>query len=160
MAVLKSNMIFIFKCWGVQRKPSSFPEVYLKLRDEKNREIICIYSIDDVIDKEKNLKDFIHDVVFDIASDYISCDESKQPNNETQNILLNNDIRKALKHLDNRERTILINRYGLFGESRKTLEEIGQILGFSKERIRQIENQAIKKLREDKDIGHLKEYIA
>lgn len=53
MAVLKSNMIFIFKCWGVQRKPSSFPEVYLKLRDEKNREIICIYSIDDVIDKEK-----------------------------------------------------------------------------------------------------------
>ena len=92
--------------------------------------------------------------------DYISCDESKQPNNETQNILLNNDIRKALKHLDNRERTILINRYGLFGESRKTLEEIGQILGFSKERIRQIENQAIKKLREDKDIGHLKEYIA
>ena len=92
--------------------------------------------------------------------DYISCDESKQPNNETQNILLNNDIRKALKHLDNRERTILINRYGLFGESRKTLEEIGQILGFSKERIRQIENQAIKKLREEKDIRHLKEYIA
>lgn len=92
--------------------------------------------------------------------DYISCDESKQPNNETQNILLNNDIYKALNHLDNRERTILINRYGLFGESRKTLEEIGQILGFSKERIRQIENQAIKKLREEKDIGHLKEYIA
>lgn len=92
--------------------------------------------------------------------DYISCDEAKQPNNETQSILLNNDIQKALKHLDNREQTILINRYGLFGESRKTLEEIGQILGFSKERIRQIENQAIKKLREDKDIGHLKEYIA
>lgn len=92
--------------------------------------------------------------------DYISCDESKQPNNETQNILLNNDIYKALNHLDKRERTILINRYGLFGESRKTLEEIGQILGFSKERIRQIENQAIKKLREEKDIGHLKEYIA
>ena len=92
--------------------------------------------------------------------DYISCDESKQPNNETQNILLNNDIYKALNHLDNRERTLLINRYGLFGESRKTLEEIGQILGFSKERIRQIENQAIKKLREEKDIGHLKEYIA
>ncbi|OLA94263.1 MAG: hypothetical protein BHW64_04635 [Candidatus Melainabacteria bacterium LEY3_CP_29_8] len=92
--------------------------------------------------------------------DYISCDESKQPNNETQNILLSNDIYKALNHLDNRERTILINRYGLFGESRKTLEEIGQILGFSKERIRQIENQAIKKLREEKDIGHLKEYIA
>ncbi len=92
--------------------------------------------------------------------DYISCDEAKQPNNETQSILLNNDIQKALKHLDNRERTILINRYGLFGESRKTLEEIGQILGFSKERIRQIENQAIKKLREEKDIRHLKEYIA
>ena len=92
--------------------------------------------------------------------DYISCDEAKQPNNETQSILLNNDIQKALKQLDNRERTILINRYGLFGESRKTLEEIGQILGFSKERIRQIENQAIKKLREEKDIRHLKEYIA
>ncbi len=92
--------------------------------------------------------------------DYISCDESKQPNNETQNILLNNDIYKALNHLDKRERTILINRYGLFGESRKTLEEIGQILGFSKERIRQIENQAIKKLREEKELRHLKEYIA
>ena len=69
---------------------------------------------------------------------------------ENHTILLSNDIYKALNHLDKRERTILINRYGLFGESRKTLEEIGQILGFSKERIRQIENQAIKKLREEK----------
>ena len=44
-------------------------------------------------------------------------------------------------------------------EAKKTLEEIGKTLGFSKERIRQIENIALKKLKEKHEIVHLKEYL-
>ncbi len=53
-----------------------------------------------------------------------------------------------LDHLSQRERTILINHYGLDeGVSPKTFDQLGQQLGISKERVRQIEIQALDKLR-------------
>ena len=64
-----------------------------------------------------------------------------------------------LNILNQREKTILINRFGLNGERKKTLEEIGNTLGFSKERIRQIETIAIKKLKDRGDFEHLREYL-
>ncbi len=91
--------------------------------------------------------------------DYISDDLEANPDNKTNQALLNNNIKDALNLLEEREKIILIHRYGLFGKNKKTLEEIGKILGFSKERIRQIENLAIKKLRAQPSLVHLKEYL-
>ncbi|DAB13784.1 TPA: hypothetical protein CPU00_10715 [Candidatus Gastranaerophilales bacterium HUM_18] len=61
--------------------------------------------------------------------------------------------------LNEREKKILIGRFGLDGENKKTLEEIGNKMGFSKERIRQIENIALRKLKEKQQVHHLKEYL-
>ncbi|MCD7878631.1 MAG: RNA polymerase sigma factor RpoD/SigA [Candidatus Gastranaerophilales bacterium] len=92
--------------------------------------------------------------------DYISDDNYLSPENKTQNILLKNHINKILKSLNQKERKIIINRFGINGERPKTLEELGKDMGFSKERIRQIESIALKKLRNCDNIKHLKDYLA
>lgn len=94
-----------------------------------------------------------------VLEDYIADDSYKSPASTTQSTFLYKDVMSMLDFLNNREKTILINRFGLDGHNKKTLEEIGKNLGFSKERIRQIENIAIKKLKEKNEITHLKEYL-
>jgi len=54
---------------------------------------------------------------------------------------------RLIDHLDERERTILNLRFGLNGERPRTLEEVSQTIGRTRERVRQIQNQALEKLR-------------
>ncbi|MDO5047036.1 MAG: sigma-70 family RNA polymerase sigma factor [Anaerococcus sp.] len=61
---------------------------------------------------------------------------------------MENFLIKALDQLTDREKQIIIYRYGLDNEKPKTLEEIGKIYDLSRERIRQIENQALGKLKD------------
>jgi RNA polymerase primary sigma factor len=56
-------------------------------------------------------------------------------------------VARALSYLDPREREVIRRRFGLGGESNQTLEEIGSILHLSRERIRQIQTDALKKMR-------------
>lgn len=58
-----------------------------------------------------------------------------------------NKVAQVLKTLSEREAEVLKLRYGIGGTKAKTLEEVGQIFGVSKERVRQIEANALKKLR-------------
>ena len=91
--------------------------------------------------------------------DYISDKSYKSPDFQTEKTDLKNEMRKLLKYLDGREQNIIIFRFGLNGETPKTLEELGQMLGFSKERIRQIENEALSKLRNNRKLSQLKDYL-
>jgi RNA polymerase primary sigma factor len=56
-------------------------------------------------------------------------------------------LQDMVKHLDPREATILRYRFGLDGGSERTLEEVGEKFGVTRERVRQIQNLALKKLR-------------
>ena len=94
-----------------------------------------------------------------VLEDYIADNTYCSPDAITQNDFLNKEVMSMLDFLNRREKTILINRFGLNGTNKKTLEEIGKNLGFSKERIRQIENIALRKLKEKNEIIHLKEYL-
>ena len=92
--------------------------------------------------------------------DYIKDDIGKMPDIKTEKEFLYKDILKALDILSEKERFILINRFGISGRKTKTLEELGKILGFSKERIRQIEGEALKKLRKAKETAEIKNYLS
>ncbi len=91
--------------------------------------------------------------------DYIADCEDKMPEINTEKEFLNKDITGILDILNQKERFIIINRFGLGGRKTKTLEELGKTLGFSKERIRQIECEALKKLRRSQEAKSLKDYL-
>lgn len=91
--------------------------------------------------------------------DYIADTSYRAPDTQTFKKELFEDISKLLAPLDFRERQILIHRFGLQNETPKTLEELGQMLGYSKERIRQIENGALEKLRKSSYLQHFKDFL-
>jgi RNA polymerase primary sigma factor len=57
-------------------------------------------------------------------------------------------VQRALEVLPERERQVIMLRYGLSGLEPLTLEEVGQAFGVTRERIRQIENNTLKKLKQ------------
>ena len=91
--------------------------------------------------------------------DYIEDTSYLSPEVSAQNKLQKKDVKKLIKVLDKREQEIIMRRFGINNEEPKTLEQIGRDLGFSKERIRQIENNAIQKLRKIENINNLKSYL-
>lgn len=92
--------------------------------------------------------------------DYIPANISESPHNSIESKLLGEDIHNALSILTERERNIIRERFGLKSGKTRTLEDLGQMFGFSKERIRQIQDSAIQKLRSSIKTKHLKEYIS
>lgn len=70
------------------------------------------------------------------------------PLEQVSHTLLQDDLSEALSHLTPRERHIIRLRYGLDGETALTLEQIGQRLNLTRERVRQLESEALKKLRD------------
>jgi RNA polymerase primary sigma factor len=68
-------------------------------------------------------------------------------------------IQTALNQLDQRDGQVLSWRFGLDGQGGQTLDEIGRRLKISKERVRQIEERAMKKIRNSKDSELLKDYF-
>ncbi len=92
--------------------------------------------------------------------DYIADNVENAPNQRIEKIDFKKDVISALDLLNERERFIILNRFGLKNRKTKTLEELGRILGFSKERIRQIEMEGLRKLRKSDKTQYLKEYLA
>lgn len=82
---------------------------------------------------------FVKDVIID--------DSVKTPESITEIIRTNDDIGAALNHLPDREREIIRMRFGIGGFKPMSLEEIGKILKISRERVRQLEIKALKRLK-------------
>lgn len=92
--------------------------------------------------------------------DYISDDQSSNaPDFEITQKMLKEELNKALDSLDERERSVLEYRYGLKDGNVHTLEEIGNMYGITRERVRQIESRAIRKLKYTDDNQDLKEFL-
>ncbi|MCI5839812.1 MAG: sigma-70 family RNA polymerase sigma factor [Peptoniphilaceae bacterium] len=104
-----------------------------------NRNQVNSTSLNINLDSEDSTGDELMDMVGDDAA----AVDDQILERDAERSLLN-----ALNQLTDREKQIIIYRYGLDGEKPKTLEEIGNIYDLSRERIRQIENQALSRLRE------------
>ncbi|MFL6011938.1 MAG: sigma-70 family RNA polymerase sigma factor [Gaiellaceae bacterium] len=79
------------------------------------------------------------------------------PDEEAEITLRKETLRKILGTLSSRERQVLELRYGLDGQHPRTLDEVGRTFNVTRERIRQIENQSLKKLRALADAIKLRE---
>jgi RNA polymerase primary sigma factor len=80
-------------------------------------------------------------------SDVVQDENATSPYDNLEDKTVTDMLQEMVKHLDPREATILRYRFGLDGGSEKTLEEVGVKFGVTRERVRQIQNLALKKLR-------------
>jgi RNA polymerase primary sigma factor len=92
-------------------------------------------------------------------SDFIEDHEALSPADAASTLLLREKIEEVLDQLTRREREVLIMRFGLEDGCSRTLEEVGRHFRVTRERIRQIEAKALRKLRHPSRSGKLREYL-
>ncbi len=100
-------------------------------------------SLDSAIDDENSAS----------LSDVIRDDTGLDPYTEAFSTTMKELLDCVMEGLSERENTILKLRYGLSGESIHTLEETGRALGITRERVRQIQERALEKLRQRKELS-------
>ncbi len=91
--------------------------------------------------------------------DFIKDDSMLEPDDAASKQLLREQMRASLKSLNPRERQVLEMRFGLKDGQGRTLEEVGQAFGVTRERIRQIEAKALRKLRHPLRSRKLRDYL-
>jgi RNA polymerase primary sigma factor len=94
-----------------------------------------------------------------LLGDFIEDDDALAPMDAAAREMLREQVHNALAALTDREREVLELRYGLIDGKDHTLEEVGQYFKVTRERIRQIEAKALRKLRHPTRSRHLRDYL-
>ncbi len=92
-------------------------------------------------------------------ADIIEDEAAPQPDEAAASQLLSKHVAELLSGLTARERDVIMLRYGLHSDRSLSLEELGRVLGLTRERVRQIEIRAMQKLRRTSQASELKEYL-
>lgn len=126
---------------------------YLNIPTDKVKEIMKISqettSLETTVDEDNSTK----------LSDLICDENSEEPFELVFNMTLQDTLESVLSNLSEREMRIIKLRFGLAGDGPCTLQETGKILGITRERVRQIQEKAIQKLRNLKLIQDLKDIL-
>ena len=138
----------------LSRKPTEEELAYeMNVSITKLREIIKIaqepLSLETPIGKEEDSR----------LGDFIEDKEADAPVKMVASELLKEDLQEVMKQLSPRERDVLRLRFGMDDGRQRTLEEVGQLFGVTRERIRQIEAKALRKLRHPNRRKRLEEYV-
>ena len=104
-------------------------------------------SLDTPVTEDLSIEDYVVDTAY------------KSPDELSSDKMLSGSMNELMNYLDDREKEILSCRFGINDRDYKTLEEIGKDIGFSQERVRQLETLALEKLRTKVEIQHFKDYI-
>ncbi len=91
--------------------------------------------------------------------DLIEDGAIQSPSDQVSKLLRREELESVLSQLTDRERKVLELRFGLRGEEPRTLEEVGQRFGVTRERIRQIEAKTLTKLQAYRDTQRLREFL-
>ena len=141
----------------VINKMVKIERIYLQEHgEEPSREVLA-----DLMDVDVERIDYIKRIIEDpvsldtpigedkdaILEEFIVDETALTPEEAAEYNDLKERLMDVLDSLNERERQVIIMRYGLQGEDQKTLEEVGKIFGVTRERIRQIEAKALRKLR-------------
>ncbi len=138
----------------LSRKPTEEELAFeMNVSITKLREIIKIaqepLSLETPIGKEEDSR----------LGDFIEDKEADAPIKTVASELLKEDLQEVMKQLSPRERDVLRLRFGMDDGRQRTLEEVGQLFGVTRERIRQIEAKALRKLRHPNRRKRLEEYV-
>lgn len=118
-----------------------------KLQKIRNSIILEPISLETSVTDDLCLRDFIEDK---------SCNN---PEEQTKDTFLKLGIPELFNVLTEREISVITHRFGINFEKPKTLAEVGDMLGYSKERIRQIEENALTKMRRFSKTNHMRDFI-
>ena len=91
--------------------------------------------------------------------DFIEDSDSVSPAGSTSDHIMNEHLERVLKTLTEREETVLRLRFGIADGRQRTLEEVGNRFGVTRERVRQIETKALRKMRHPARSKRLRDYI-
>jgi RNA polymerase primary sigma factor len=127
--------------------------IEMELTPEKVREVIQVSQAPVSLEQPIGDEDESH------LSDFVEDKAATSPADAASLSMLRAAVDDALDTLTPRERRVLQLRFGLFDARQRTLEEIGQRLGVTRERIRQIEVKALRKLRQPRRSQKLKDYL-
>ncbi|HEY8692052.1 MAG TPA: sigma-70 family RNA polymerase sigma factor, partial [Chloroflexota bacterium] len=90
---------------------------------------------------------------------FVEDKDATSPWDAASRTMLGHEIEDALDTLNPRERRVLQLRFGLLDGHQRTLEEVGKRFGVTRERIRQLENQALRKLRQPSRSHKLRDFL-
>ena len=151
----------------IKKYKNAYSFLYSKYDREPSDNELCAY-LDLSENKLKKIKQSLNlepisletSVTDDLClEDFVEDKNCNSPDNQTDKNFLRKSVPEMLNILTERERIILENRFGLNDEKGKTLAQLGNYLGYSKERIRQIEGCALEKIRHNTKFRQLRTYI-
>ncbi len=126
---------------------------YLGISSSKVREVLRIsqdpVSLETPIGEEEDSH----------LGDFIPDEDAVAPDDEANHAMLKETIMQVLDTLSEREKLVIMMRYGLYDGQQRTLEYVGEKLQVTRERIRQIETKAIRKLRHPSRSRKLKDFL-
>lgn len=138
---------------GREPTPEEIAEV-MDMEPDKVREILKISQ------NTTSLENPVGDSEDDsVLGDFISDDRQVSPYDATSQQMLRENIGEVLGALSDREALVLRMRFGLDGKRAMTLEEVGRKFGVTRERIRQIEAKALRKLRHPSRRKRLQDFL-
>ena len=126
---------------------------------EMEIEVSKVLEIQKISQEPTSLQTKIGDEEDSQLGDFIADEKAVSPEEQTSKALLKEHLEEALNTLNERERKVLIMRFGIEDGKPRTLEEVGRAFGVTRERIRQIEAKAVRKLKHPSRSKKLRDYL-
>lgn len=128
----------------------------LNVSEEKIREYVFYMNNIDLVSLETPLKEDDDSTLMDFIAD---TDTSETPENYADNKNLRAAFEKIFEVMPERECDIIKHRFGFYNGKPMTLEQVGELYGITRERVRQIEAKALRKLKSPRFAGQLRDFI-
>ncbi len=127
------------------------------IQTQNSISLLTPISLEDSVEDEENIKDSVQ--YEENIGNFIEDKDTKDPDKITEEIIRKEDVTEVLSKLSEREAKVIKYRFGLDCSYPRTLEEVGKMFNVTRERIRQIEAKAIRRLRHPSRAKDLKDFL-